>query len=31
MGGNWKKRVFWVEPPKDGVVLHIRFEEKGDK
>jgi hypothetical protein len=28
MGGNWRKRVFWVEPSKYGVVLHIRFEDK---
>jgi hypothetical protein len=26
--GHWKKRVFWVEPPKDGYTLHIRFEDK---
>ena len=28
MGGNWKKRVFWVEPPTDWVTLYIRFEDK---
>jgi len=28
LGGNWQKRVFWVEPAKDGDTLRIRFEEE---
>ena len=28
LNGNWKRRVFWVEPCKDGLILHIRFEEE---
>ena len=29
LDGHWKRRVFWVEPPKDGYTLHIRFEKEG--
>ena len=28
MDGHWERRVFWVEPPKDGYALHIRFKEE---
>lgn len=28
MAGNWKKRVFWVEPPTEWVTLYVRFEDK---